>query len=383
MQRQMTRAAHSATMEKPVRLDDNEDSDAMPLPAEKDMREAVSARDTAYDGRFYYGVVTTGIFCRPSCGARPPRPENLRFFPHPGAAIAAGFRPCKRCRPLAGSGIDKLVDVARHIERHANETLTLASLSKRAGLSASRLQRSFKAAFGISPKAFQDACRMRRFKSALKGGDEVTGAIFSAGFGSTSRVYGEAAHSIGMTPKAYRGGGENETIAYACRRMSLGYLMMAATDKGVCFVEFADQAEHLIDKLRSEFPKATLVPSPAGQAPELDAWLVALDRHISAGEPRPDLPLDLRGTAFQVKVWRFLLSVREGDVLSYGEVAEGIDRPTAARAVARACAANRLGVLVPCHRVLRGNGEIGGYRWGPERKRALLARERRQGSRSS
>ena len=273
--------------------------------------------------------------------------------------------------------VARLVRVAQHIEMHADEALTLSSLAKVAALSPSRLQKQFKAAFGVSPKAYQDAVRMRRFKQSLKDGRKVTDAIFASGFGSVSRVYGEANRSIGMPPRTYRAGGAGEVIVYAGRTTSLGLMMMAATDRGVCFVEFGDDEASLVGRLRSEFPKAELTASPARNAPELDAWMEALDQHISAGAPRPDLPLDMRGTAFQVKVWQFLLSIREGDVLSYSEVAAKIDKPRAVRAVASACGKNRIGVLIPCHRVLRGDGGLGGYRWGLERKRALLEAERR------
>ncbi|KAE8545792.1 Methylphosphotriester-DNA--protein-cysteine S-methyltransferase [Marinobacter nauticus] len=273
--------------------------------------------------------------------------------------------------------VARLVRVAQHIEMHADEALTLASLAKVAALSPSRLQKQFKAAFGVSPKAYQDAVRMRRFKQSLKDGSKVTDAIFASGFGSVSRVYGEANRSIGMPPRTYRAGGSGEVIVYADRTTSLGLMMMAATDRGVCFVEFGDDEASLVGRLRSEFPEAELNASPARNAPELDAWMEALDQHISAGAPRPDLPLDMRGTAFQVKVWQFLLSIREGDVLSYSEVAAKIDKPRAVRAVASACGKNRIGVLIPCHRVLRGDGGLGGYRWGLERKRALLEAERR------
>lgn len=273
--------------------------------------------------------------------------------------------------------VARLVRVAQHIEMHADEALTLSSLAKVAALSPSRLQKQFKAAFGVSPKAYQDAVRMRRFKQSLKDGSKVTDAIFASGFGSVSRVYGEANRSIGMPPRTYRAGGAGEVIVYAGRTTALGLMMMAATDRGVCFVEFGDDEASLVGRLRSEFPEAELTASPARNAPELDAWMEALDQHISAGAPRPDLPLDMRGTAFQVKVWQFLLSIREGDVLSYSEVAAKIDKPRAVRAVASACGKNRIGVLIPCHRVLRGDGGLGGYRWGLERKRALLEAERR------
>lgn len=349
----------------------------MTMPSEREMRGAVEARDKVFDGRFFYGVITTGVFCRPSCAARPARPEHLRFFPDAKSALASGFRPCKRCRPTdITPGLSWLIETARQIETNAEERLTLKRLAKRAGLSPSRFQRAFKSAFGISPKAYQDAARMKRFKAALKEGDDVTGAIFSAGFGSVSRVYGERMRNIGMTPAAYRAGGAGETIAYAYRDTALGPLLMAATERGVCCVQFGNDVETLREQLRAEFPKADLIASPAQHAPELDDWIEALDAHIGRGAPRPDLPLDLRGTAFQVKVWRYLLSVREGDVISYRELAAGIDRPKAVRAAASACAANRVCVLVPCHRVLRSDGGLGGYRWGLKRKRSLLDAER-------
>ncbi len=349
----------------------------MPMPPEQEMRKAIATRDKSRDGDFFYGVITTGIFCQPSCSSRPAKPDNLRFFPSCEAAMMAGFRPCKRCQPtIGGPRVTRLVEVARHIEAHADERLTLANLADFAGLSPSRLQRIFKEAFGVSPKAYQDAFRMRRFKQSLKNGDGVTDAIFSSGFGSISRVYGEATRNIGMTPKAYRAGGAGEIITYTCRNTAIGLMAMAATDKGVCFVQFGDDEASLITKLKGEFPNAELKASPAQEAPELDAWMEALDQHISKGAPRPDLPLDMRGTAFQMKVWQFLLSIQEGDVLSYSELAAQIDKPKAFRAVASACARNRIGILIPCHRVLRGDGSLGGYRWGLERKRALLDAER-------
>ncbi len=296
--------------------------------------------------------------------------------------MVAGFRSCKRCLPAEeNQRVSRLVKVARYIEEHAEEQLTLGSLAAIAGLSSSRLQRIFKEAFGVSPKAYHDAIRMRRFKSSLKEGEGITDAIFSSGFGSISRVYGEATRNIGMTPKAYRAGGAGEAIAFACRKTALGFIVMAATDKGICFVQFGDTKESLTTKLKEEFPKAEISASPANDAPELDVWVEALNRHISEGAPRPDLPLDMRGTAFQMRVWQFLLSIREGDVLSYGELAEQIGKPKAVRAVASACARNRIGVLIPCHRVLRGDGSLGGYRWGLERKRALLDSERERRAR--
>jgi len=272
--------------------------------------------------------------------------------------------------------VERLVGVARYIESHADDRLTLAVLAKRANLSPSRLQKKFKAAFGVSPKAFQDAARLGLLKGALRGGEDVTGAIFEAGFGSVSRVYGEASRSMGMTPASYRAGGVGERIYYAYRDSTLGPLMMAATARGVCFAEFGENRVLLLEQLRHEFSQAEIVRSAGESGIDLDAWIVALDAHLASNAPRPDLPLDLRGTSFQLKVWKFLLSIAEGDVVSYGELATGIGKPGSARAAASACAANRVSVLVPCHRVLAANGKLGGYRWGLERKRTLLELER-------
>ncbi|MEM9208697.1 MAG: Ada metal-binding domain-containing protein, partial [Pseudomonadota bacterium] len=225
--------------------------------------EAVMARDAAYDGRFFYGVLTTGVYCRPSCKSRRPRPENLRFFLATADAEAAGFRACKRCRPeQLAQETEQLVSLARYIHDHADEKLPLRHLADISGLSSSRLQKSFKKALGVSPKQFQDAARLGALKDALKQGDQITGAIFSAGFGSTSRVYGEASRNLGMTPAAYRSGGAGEQINFACRETALGPLLMAATDRGVCFAQFGDSETALLKQLREEFPAAILQPAP-------------------------------------------------------------------------------------------------------------------------
>jgi len=349
----------------------------MKMPSEQEMQAAVAKRDRSRDGDFCYGVITTGVCCKPSCPSRFAKPENLRFFRNIEAALVAGFRLCKRCQSADGSSrVAGLVKIARHIEDNADDRLTLTALADIAGLSPSRLQRAFREAFGVSPKAYQDAARMRRFKQSLKDRKGVTEAIFASGFGSISRVYGEAARNLGMPPKAYGAGGAGEVITYACRITALGLLAMAATHKGVCFAKFGNDEASLISDLKAEFPNATLRPSPSCDTSELDAWIKALDQHVSKGAPRPELPLDMRGTAFQMKVWHFLTSTREGDILSYSKLAAYIDKPTAVRAVASACARNRIGVLIPCHRVLRGDGGLGGYRWGVERKQALLHLER-------
>jgi AraC family transcriptional regulator of adaptative response/methylated-DNA-[protein]-cysteine methyltransferase len=267
-------------------------------------------------------------------------------------------------------------ELARYIEKHADLPLSLEKLAEQAQLSPAHLQRVFKGVLGVSPKAYHDAARLRLFKGALKSRKSVLESITEAGFQSTSRVYGHAARTLGMTPSSYRSGGCGETIAHAFRNTSLGALLMAATERGVCFAQFGSSEGSLIEQLRTEFPKAAIQESDATHSPDLDAWMGAFEARIAGTVPPPDVPLDLRGTAFQIRVWRFLLDVPEGDVLCYAEVARGVGAPKAVRAAAAACAANRIAVLVPCHRVLRGDGGLGGYRWGLERKRALIDRER-------
>jgi AraC family transcriptional regulator, regulatory protein of adaptative response / methylated-DNA-[protein]-cysteine methyltransferase len=340
----------------------------------------VQARDRTADGAFFYAVKTTGVFCRPSCAARPPKPENVLFFDTAADAEHAGFRACLRCRPSAAAGRDavteKMKQVAEFIRAHAHEPLPLARLAAHASLSPAHLQRTFKAVVGVSPKEFQAAERIRTFKSRLRNGDSILSATFDTGYGSTSRIYERVDGGLGMTPSTYRAGGAGETIRYAIRDTSLGLLMMAATERGVCFVQFGTRPDMLLAQLTAEFPRAAIESSAAGAAAPLDHWIDALNGHLSRSGPSPDLPLDLRGTAFQIKVWQFLLSVKPGMVVSYSEVAQAVGAPKAVRAAASACAANRVAILVPCHRVLRADGGLGGYRWGLDRKRALLDTER-------
>jgi len=353
-------------------------SDAATITADPRFAQ-VRARDREADGRFVYSVRTTGVYCRPSCAARPARPENIAFFDTPADAEKAGFRACKRCKPdAAGSpGSERMRAIAEHIRAHAEEVLDLPTLAAMAGLSPSHFQRAFKAVLGVSPRELQADARLRLFKAGLRAGEDVLGATFGAGYGSTSRIYERVDGGLGMTPGAYRDGGRGEMLTYAVRVTALGPLMMAATARGVAFVEFGADEDGLLAALRSEFPQAKLrAAAPDADGP-LAAWVAALDAHVSHGAPSPDLPLDLRGTAFQVKVWRFLLSVKAGEVVSYSELAAGVGAPRAVRAAASACAANRIGVLIPCHRALRADGGLGGYRWGLERKRALLDAERK------
>ncbi|MGR8948854.1 MAG: bifunctional DNA-binding transcriptional regulator/O6-methylguanine-DNA methyltransferase Ada [Gammaproteobacteria bacterium] len=348
------------------------------LPTEVTMRTAVGNRDPAYDGRFVYGVITTGVYCKPSCRSRAAKPENLRFFLNIGLATAAGLRPCKRCRPNEISRSQQLAAVARYIEQNADSTLTLRELAQRAGLSSTNLQREFKRLFGVSPKCYQDEIRLKRVKHDLKKGESITAATYRAGYGSSSRFYETAAKSIGMRPKSYRNGGAGERISYACCKTALGTLMIAATDVGVCFVQFGANEKELVTALNSEFPAAAIVESAARRSEQLQQWLRQLNEYINGLQAMPELPLDIRGTAFQILVWRYLIDSPTGTVMSYSELADGIGKPKAARAAASACAKNRIALLIPCHRVLRSNGDLGGYRWGMARKRSLIDVERKR-----
>jgi AraC family transcriptional regulator of adaptative response/methylated-DNA-[protein]-cysteine methyltransferase len=268
-----------------------------------------------------------------------------------------------------------MAEICRYIERHCDRPLDLATLAARAGLSRFHLQRTFKAAVGLTPKQYVEAHRVGRLKQELRRAKDVTEAVYGAGFGSSSRVYERADSRLGMTPKQYRKGGGGVTIAYALLDSPVGLTMMGATDRGICFVQFGETKEQLLEALRREYPSATVEASADPSAPEFRQWMEALSAHLAGGRPALDLPLDIQATAFQMRVWDYLRSIPSGKVQSYGEVAAGIGQPTAVRAVARACSANRVALLIPCHRVIRGTGEAGGYRWGLERKQALLDRE--------
>ncbi|MEZ5759296.1 MAG: methylated-DNA--[protein]-cysteine S-methyltransferase [Emcibacteraceae bacterium] len=342
---------------------------------EEQYLDAIKARDKSFDGRFYYGVITTGVYCKPSCPSRPALRENMRFFDTPDDAEKQGLRPCKKCNPR---DINPLARIADYIEKHADEKITLDRLAEISNLSPHHIQRKFKAAYGVSPKEYQNGLRLNHFKSALRSGDDISGAIYEAGYGSSSRIYEQIDGRIGMTPAAYRSGGRGEEISYAIRDCSLGLIIMAATDRGVCMIHFGDSVEGLEDELRREYPHAVLKKTPKSSDDHLNDWIEAFERHISFGAKRPDIPLHLNGTAFQIKVWRFLMSVKPGEVLSYKEQAERMGIPKAVRAVASANARNNIGVLVPCHRILRGDGSLGGFRWGLDRKRALIDQERQQ-----
>lgn len=337
------------------------------------MWRAVEARDGAFDGKFFFGVLTTGVYCRPSCHCRLPLRKNVRFFESFTDAERAGLRACKRCHP---NEADRIAEVAQYIREHSDESLSLEILAKRAGISSFHLQRSFKAAMGVSPKQFLDACRLNTFKGQLRKGDRVTDAIYDTGFGSSSRLYEKVDTHLGMTPAQYRAGGRQVAISYAAGDSALGRIMIGATDRGICFLQFGNSDQELLQRLAEEYPAATVqLMSPDSEA-QFQHWMEALDEHLAGKTPKLELPLDVRATAFQWKVWRYLQSIPYGEVKSYSEVAMDLGQPKAARAVARACATNRVALLIPCHRVIRGSGDLAGYKWGLDRKRALIDRER-------
>ncbi len=267
-------------------------------------------------------------------------------------------------------------DLCRHIEAHSDERISLADLAARAGLSRFHLQRTFKAAVGVTPKEYAEACRMKKLKSGLKVARDVTAAVYDAGFGSSSRVYERADTRLGMTPNQYRRGGCGVAITYAAAESPVGLMMIGATDRGLCFVEFGENEPDLLARLRKEYPAAELTPMSTPPHPAFRQWIAALTDHLHGAQPRLHLPLDIRATAFQMRVWNYLQSIPYGEAQSYGEVAAAIGQPSAARAVARACASNPVAIAIPCHRVIRGTGELGGYRWGLARKRTLLDLER-------
>jgi AraC family transcriptional regulator of adaptative response/methylated-DNA-[protein]-cysteine methyltransferase len=270
----------------------------------------------------------------------------------------------------------RLQELCRYIESHSEESLTLEVLAQRAGLSPFYLQRRFKAVIGVTPKEYVEACRVRQLKSSLRTADGVTGAVYEAGFGSSSRVYERADTRLGMTPRQYRRGGERVHITHTAIATPVGLMMIGATDRGLCFVQFGDSAEHLRDMLAREYPAATLSPMSQPPHPDFARWVERLTQHLAGAAPQLDLPLDIQATAFQMRVWNYLQTIPYGEVQSYGEVATALGSPNAQRAVARACATNRVALVIPCHRVIRGTGEMGGYRWGVARKRTILDRER-------
>ena len=338
--------------------------------------EAVQRRDGSLDGQFYYGVMTTGVYCRPSCPSCRPLRANVRFYETPRQAESDGLRPCLRCRPLETGGDEKVRAAVAILDSAQGEPMPLAELARRAGVSPFHLQRRFKQVVGMSPREYQVALRLRSLKSVLREGRQVTAAIYEAGFGSGSRVYERAGTHLGMTPGEYRQGGRGVEISFAVTDTELGYLMVGATDRGLCFVQFGESHSGLHEQLKREYPQARIAPLPPPYPPVFEQWMEGLTHHLAGDAPAAALPVDVRGTAFQWRVWRYLQSIPAGEVQSYAEVAAGLGAPQSTRAVARACAANHVAMVIPCHRVIRGDGSLGGYKWGLDRKRALLGRER-------
>lgn len=338
-------------------------------------RAAVAARDPAADGRFVFAVRTTGVYCRPSCGARRPRPEHVVFFADGTAARAAGFRACKRCAPDAphadhAQRTRLVATVCRWIDAAATPP-RLAELAARAGYSPFHLQRLFVATLGLSPRAYADARRDERLRTQLAAGRPVTVAMQRAGFGSTSRLHHAAERALGMQPKRARAGGAGERITFVVVPCALGKALVAATARGLCAILLGDDAAPLEADLRRRFAKADLVRGDAAWRAQLAAVVACIDGEASGDQ----LPLDLRGTVFQQRVWRELQRIPKGCTADYSTIARRLDLPNGARAVAKACGDNPLAVVVPCHRVVRADGGLAGYRWGLARKRALLSRE--------
>jgi AraC family transcriptional regulator of adaptative response/methylated-DNA-[protein]-cysteine methyltransferase len=339
--------------------------------------EAVMARDPGSDGGFVYGVASTGIYCRPSCPSRRPHRTRVSFFDTPEAAESAGYRACLRCEPQNGeSRALRQIQFARdYIDQHPGETITLEKLGQIASMSPYHLQRTFKRIVGVSPKTYTSARRLNRMKSRLKRGDTVSRATYDAGYGSGSRAYEHARAGLGMTPGAYRNGGRGMRIEYALVSTSVGQLLAAATERGLCAVMLGDNVPQLEGELRREYPAAVLERNDQG----LKQYTEEISGRLSGREEDTALRLHVQGTPFQWQVWEALRRIPPGETRSYQAIARELGRPAAARAVARACASNRVALVVPCHRAVRETGELGGYRWGVDRKKQILDQERAYG----
>ena len=342
--------------------------------------ESVLHRDSSADDHFLYAVTTTGIYCRPSCPSRRPKRDNVAFFSSVEAAERAGFRACQRCRPNRAKSSNSAVERARayidtHVADLGEERITLELLGEESGLSPHHLQRKFKELLGLTPAQYVRARKSERLKGELKRGETVSRATFGAGYGSSSRVYGTADAQLGMTPATYRRGGAGAHIDYVIAKTSLGTLLVAATERGVCAVTLGDDATSLEEALEREYPAATRM-RVANASSSLGGWVAEIAAAVDGERARPEVPIDVQASAFQWKVWRELQKIPFGETRSYGEIASAIGSAKAVRAVASACANNRVAIVVPCHRVVRSNGGLSGYRWGVERKRKLLENER-------
>jgi AraC family transcriptional regulator, regulatory protein of adaptative response / methylated-DNA-[protein]-cysteine methyltransferase len=351
--------------------------------SDQQLWQAVLARDAQFDGIFVMAVKSTGIYCRPSCPARRPRRDRVTFFRLPEAAERAGFRACLRCHPKRARLLDPQVEMVqracRYIESQDESAVTLASLSEHVGISTFHLQRVFKGVMGISPRQYTDAFRIARFKQRVREGGSVAGAMYDAGFGSSSRLYERAPTELGMTPATYGRGGRGAVINYTTAECPMGFLLVAGTEKGLCAVKLSDSESKLEVELRDEFPAADLQRNDSAFRKPLRDLLA----YLKGKQPRLDLPLDIQATAFQWQVWAHLRMIPYGQTRSYGQVAKAMGQPKAVRAVARACATNPVALVIPCHRVIREDQSLGGYRWGLARKKKLLENEKLKGSRAS
>ena len=333
----------------------------------------VLARDAHADGQFVYAVKSTGVFCRPSCPSRRPRPENVEFFTSPASAQEAGYRACRRCLPTRPNLQLQMVEAAcRYLKDHLENTVTLETLSRHVGVSPFYFQRLFKRTLGVSPRQYQQAQRANRFKNALRDQGSITDAIYDAGYSSSSRAYDNVSGQLGMTPSAFRRNGHGTAIRYSIVSTQLGKLLIAATERGLCAVRFGDRESAMISELRREFRAAAISRDDQALRP-VAGQVQAL---LRAGTTAARIPLDIQGTAFQQQVWNVLRRIPRGETRSYTEIANAIGRPAAVRAVANACASNPVALVVPCHRVVQKNGSLAGYRWGEKRKAALLESER-------
>lgn len=335
---------------------------------------AVQAKDARFDGAFVFGVKTTGIFCRPSCTAKLAKRENVEFFDGIARAEFSGFRACLRCKPKQTNRVDPQIEmVMRTLDIIAADTeISLDELSRQLDLSPSHLQRTFKRIVGVSPKKYAEVKRVERFKDELRGGSDVVTAMYEVGYGSSSRLYEKAAENLGMTPAVYKKGGKGMNINYVITDSEIGKLLVARTKRGICSVTFGDDNASLSGALEKEFPNAKIAEDAEGLKIAVDAII----RYLAGKDKRLVLPLDLQATAFQLQVWDFLRQIPYGETRSYTEVAEAIGDKKKVRAVAQACAKNRVAVVIPCHRVVASDGKLSGYRWGVERKRKLLENEK-------
>lgn len=343
---------------------------------------AVLARDASRDGSFVFAVRSTGIYCRPSCPARRPRREQVSFFQLPEAAEQAGFRACRRCHPRRARANDPQIELVRRIchliDEHDEEPLTLRTMSNETGVSAHHLQRTFKDVMGITPRQYAESRRLKQFKSNVKNGGSVTEAMYDAGYGSSRSLYEKSSAQLGMTPATYGRGGRGMRIIYTIAGCSLGRVLVATTERGVCSVALGDSDSELTSSLFAEYPNASIDSRDTVISPALNLWLNKVLDHLNGKSPRVDLPLDIQATAFQWRVWEELQRIPFGSTRSYQEIARAIGQPKAVRAVASACAGNHVALVIPCHRVIRESKELGGYRWGLDRKRNLLEREQRK-----